>query len=802
MGRNDRRKHGHEATNEVVTLHGRVTRVFFASDTFAAGQLVCDDTGDRVRFAGQVVVREDDVVSITGRWIEDPKWGWQVKVESFRYVQPIDRAGLIEFLTRSIAFKGIGPSRAKSLVDAAGSDFEVALGDIAGLAARAKIPVEVVSAVADEWHSKRDANLVMAELARWGISPTRAAKLFAKFGPGVTRTIEENPYWLIGRVPQYGFLTVDKIALATGTPKTSRSRCRAAIVHALKEETSDGHTWTELATLRTKSLILLSYDEIESDQIVDATIQDMAAEREIVSLEIASMPGCHAVWLRGIYEAEVAVSKRIVDAGAQASTSQTEAAFGAADAKRLEPRLNDEQAEAVARALHFRFSVVTGGAGTGKTFTVKTIMRGFKIRGKSIALCAPTGKAAKRLSESVDHPAQTIHRLLEPKVDINGDGETKFRFTRDDSNPLPFDAIVIDEVSMVDIPLFAKLFRAIDWDRTQVVLVGDHNQLPPVGPGAVLRDVVGRPGLCPVTNFTHIMRQAGVLKHNVSAILDGDVEPTHDVEQTDEAKVLRSIGPWYVIDKSDDAVAARDMVMRCVTTLDRWTIEDPLHPDGRRPVDPVWDAQVLAPMKKGPIGVDELNGLMQIWAQARLGRKLERPAREGAHAPIGPDDKVMCIRNNYGVDVMNGTVGRVIDRVEKNDELPRNVVMEGNDHDPNDPNPPLAPSKGLLIDFDERPVFVTGEDVNDIVLAYAMTVHKSQGSEFPIALFVCHRAHKIMLHRGLLYTAVSRARRTAVIVGDRWGHKAAATTVASDARRTLFALASTASEVADLCRAL
>lgn len=757
-----------EGEGDTVIVVGSVERFFFSSERWSAGSLRTAG-GERCKFKGPVYAAQGDNLELRGRWEDDPKWGRELVVSSFAFSRPVDRAGLVEYLSKSEAFRGIGRARAEALVDAAGDDFEAALSDPAALAAKARVPADVVDALAREWASGREANVAMAALARYGITPGRAAKLYAKFGAGVTKIVDENPYWLVGRVPGVGFLGIDKIALAAGIPKTSRERARQAALHALSEQTQDGHTWTPLDMLRKLSLGLLMYDSVGDECVLDASMSEMFARDELVAMTAA---GTTAVWRADIHRAETEVMDKLK------LHDETGTSLSVGGALAIEPRLNEHQAMAVSGASSSRVSIVTGSAGTGKTFVIDAIARAFEADNLRVALCAPTGKAAKRMQESVGRPAMTIHRLLEPMVRDGDDGESPaFTFTRGPKNPVDADAVVVDEFSMVDVLLMRDLVDALDMRRTRLVLVGDHNQLPPVGPGALLRDAVAVRGkVCPVFELSDVVRQAGTLKANVSATLHGSVAPTVKGQPP-------ALGPWFVFDKHRDADGLRAQLFACLEALSKFEIADALSAGGKRAVDPVWDVQVLSPMHKGPIGVAELNAAMQAWAQRRLGREVPQPAREGQRAPLQPDDKAMCTRNKYGLDVMNGATGRVLRRVDKNERLGEDVVgVEGPDF--------VAKKAGLLVDFDGRRVAFLGEDAGDLTLAYAITVHKAQGSEFAVSIFVCHSAHKIMLHRGLLYTAVSRARRSSVVLGDPWGWREAASRVLSDKRRTMASFVS------------
>jgi exodeoxyribonuclease V alpha subunit len=377
---------------------------------------------------------------------------------------------------------------------------------------------------------------------------------------------------------------------------------------------------------------------------------------------------------------------------------------------------------------------MTGGAGSGKTYAVSSITSIAERLELDVVLAAPTGKAAKRLEEVVGHEASTIHRLL---------GYNGRTYSRDALNPIEADILVIDEVSMVDVPLAWQLFQAIDRAHTAVILVGDHNQLPPVGPGNLLRDLVQSRAI-PTTVLTTIIRQAGVLKENSTAILDGEVRPTTDVRRGARR-------PWYVIDKFTDSLDVRRMLLLLFDEV----LQERLGYDLLR------DVQVLTPMHKGPLGTVELNIELQRLLQWKLNGVAVADAEPGRRPYLYAGDKVIQTKNDYELDVMNGAMGV--------------VSMAGNDG-------------SLIIDFDGRSVEVeaNSDAVSNIQLAYATSIHKVQGSEFPCAVVVAHRSHSFMHHRNLLYTAVTRATDSVIILGDRWGIANCATKRQVDRRNTFL----------------
>ncbi|MDR3741595.1 MAG: AAA family ATPase, partial [Terracidiphilus sp.] len=396
--------------------------------------------------------------------------------------------------------------------------------------------------------------------------------------------------------------------------------------------------------------------------------------------------------------------------------------------------LNPEQRAAVRNAFCYSISLMTGGAGSGKTYAVSSITSIAERLELDVVLAAPTGKAAKRLEEVVGHEASTIHRLL---------GYNGRTYSCDALNPIEADILVIDEVSMVDVPLAWQMFQAIDRARTAVILVGDHNQLPPVGPGNLLRDLVQSRAI-PTTVLTTIIRQAGVLKESSTAILDGEVRPTAEVR-------LGARRPWYVIDKFTDCLDIRRMLLLLFDEI----LQERLGYDLLR------DIQVLTPIHKGPLGTVELNIELQRLLQRKLNGVSVADIEPGRRPRLYAGDKVIQTKNDYELDVMNGSMGV--------------VRMAGSDG-------------SLVVDFDGRAVEIAADAdaVSNVQLAYATSIHKVQGSEFPCAIVVAHKSHSFMHHRNLLYTAVTRAKDSVIILGDRWGIANCATKRQVDRRNTFL----------------
>jgi len=709
------------------SIRGIVDAVFYSGPTFSAGRLVTPDGGE-VKFAGKVYVREHDAVRLEGRWVTHPKYGRQFEVEFLGHDLELDPEGLAHFLANHPDIKGIGPAKARLIADRFGGDFDAAIrNEPESVAAVAKVPVETIGELRRIWIANRDFNHAMSHLAAYGLTHHQVTTLVGKFGSQVVAILAHDPYVLMREIPGFGFKRVDKIARKMGTPKDLASRIRAGIQYCVLSALDDGDCWVEYEDLLDRATTLLVMDTLDSREVIERHLEALIAEGVLVSqaLErlIVADPEIHRM------ETELAAIFRESRQRQPHAVADLDALLDVEGGE-----LTPEQREAVSNALTFSISLMTGGAGSGKTYAVSTIVSIADRLERKVLLAAPTGKAAKRLEEVVGHEASTIHRLL---------GFNGHTYARDAMNPIEADILVVDEVSMVDVALAWRLFQAVDLTKTAVVLVGDHNQLPPVGPGNLLRDLV-KSRAVPTTVLTRIIRQAGVLKENSTAILAGEVRPTADVREGARR-------PWYVIDRFSD----REDVRRMLLLLFEQVLQERLGYDLLR------DVQVLTPTHKGSLGTAELNIALQRLLQKKL-RGFDVPDVLSGHRPIFyAGDKVIQTRNDYELGVMNGAVGYVVE----------------------------ATAKGALtVEFDGAVVEIEpGSDAaSRLQLAYACSVHKVQGSEFPCAVVIAHKSHSFMHHRNLLYTAVTRAQESVILLGDRWGIENCAAKRQVDRRNTFL----------------
>lgn len=825
---------------EQVTMKIRVTRFFSRRDGWAAGVAI-DEEGLEIKFAGAVDVELGGEALIEGTWVQDEKWGPQLKVTHSNIALPETAGGLADFLASAPEFKGIGPATARKIAKAVeGRDVSDTIENHPEVFVAAGVDEEVALKLAEVWASNREINEISSALSAYGIKRGAAKKLSERFGRKVVSIVREDPYWLVGKVSGVGFRTVDAFAVQNGIPKNSPTRVRKGLSYTLSEATDrEGHTWIDREELIEKAMEILTLDMVGARAFVHAQLQnELDAENPDL---VAFGPGERHIASARLIEREAYCIKRLLEmatANGRVSAPQSAAAeresfieqhAGTGDGKF--GSLNEDQARAVVLSLQRRVVVITGGAGTGKTYLINALAAAHENVGRTITIVAPTGKAARRDEEATRRRAYTIHRFLDPMPasrlrrilneenieDAESETEEEdsiFVFGRNRARNVEADVVIVDEASMLDVRLAYSLLIALP-EHARIILIGDHNQLPPVGPGALLRDLIHLEGF-PVVCLKTVMRQGGILKQNVCEVLNGKVWPT--CERPDEHK--GDFLPWIVNATLDDAKGALPgFVGKAFDSL-LTSPKSYVARDGSLcQLDPLADFQVLTCMHKGPIGTIELNRRMQFIRQQKLGVVPEPPRREGDRSRPLAGDKVIQTKNNYEIGVMNGTLGIVLDKdkevarlaVEKKakDEAMRalkdkiDALPEGEGRDMRDAydvSVLISESLDSLLDSynkaelivrfetSDSPIAVSKEDSKDVELAYAISIHKSQGSEIPVVMTVCHRAHSIMLHRGILYTALSRASACSILLGDKRGIGTAANKREEDRRRTLLRL--------------
>ena len=661
------------ANAAAVTLRGRVEVVFYSSPKFSSGRLrVAPEK--TVSFAGALMVRKHDPVILHGVWDMHPKYGRQFKVSHFEFDQRLDAEGLAHYLANHPTLKGIGPAKARRIADAFGDDFDRVIDQAPDrIGEVAKLSRAAVETLRDEWTRTRTLNASLTWLASFELTHHQMAKLISKFGNAIVTVLQNDPYLLVREIPGFGFKRIDQVARKMGMPKDHRSRVRAGLAHCVADRLDQGDCWVDYADLIELANALLVMDVGDSRDRIDAALGELIADG---TLACESIGGHFLVAqprmlqmeqdLAAVFTTKLGPNPHFASVAGDAGAAATAARIDAVDSQ-----LNVGQRRAVELALAHNLVVASGGAGVGKTRFVAALAKVYEAGGRTVVLAAPTGKAAKRIEQVVGRAALTIHRLL---------GYKGKQFTRGIDNPVEADVVIIDEVSMVDVPLAWHLFRAIDFTKTCVVLVGDHNQLPPVGPGNVLRDLIERQPV-PTVILDQVVRQAGVLKENSIAVLRGAVRPTADKEADGRR-------PWVVLNQLTEVADAQQSVLELYDTV---LVE-------KLGFDLLADVQLLTPTRKGPLGVDALNVELQRRVQRKLWGVDVPPARPGWRPEFLAHDRVIQTRNNYDLDVMNGSIGTVIE---------------------------VGPNRGeLKVRFDDDDVTYTAETARELSLAYALTVHK------------------------------------------------------------------------------
>jgi exodeoxyribonuclease V alpha subunit len=647
-----------------------------------------------------------EFVEASGKWTDDPEFGKQFKADSLRILPPSTVEGIEKYLGSGLV-KGIGPVYARKIVAVFGArtlrvidESPTFLKEIRGIGAKR------IQLIRESWRQQKAVRDIMVFLQSNGIGTAHAARIYKTYGDRALDLVKTNPYRLADDIWGIGFQTADQLALRLGFERQSTERAQAALRHILQEASSDGHCGYPEERV---------WQDAEQATGIDLNILRDAAQRLIEQQElIRETERTPEPWLflRKFYFAETGVAERLLD------LNQGVHPLPAIDAdtalawieKKMALRLAASQREAIRQAATQKVLVITGGPGVGKTTLVRGILELFlakKLRG---ALCAPTGRAAKRLAESTGQTASTIHRLLE--FDQRGP-------QRNAERPLELDFLVVDEMSMVDIVLMHQLLRALPVTAC-LILVGDADQLPSVGPGAVLADIIASKAV-PVVRLTEIFRQAQE---------SGIVRAAYRVKEGElpESAPAAMLGDFYFIEVESPAV-----ILERVIALIRERIP------ARFGLDPFQDVQVLTPMNRAELGVKNLNLRLQAVLNPPDAQEGPEVVRFGWSFRLG--DKVMQTRNNYTKEVFNGDLGRI-----------RAIDLD---------------DTTLTVDFDGRAVVYDFDELDELTLAYALTIHKSQGSEYPAVIMPLHTQHYLLLQRNLLYTGITRGRKLVVLVGSR-----------------------------------
>lgn len=691
--------------DQETALEGILERIVYFSEenNYTVAKLRVKGEKELVTVVGNLLaVHPGETLKLQGKWVHNPKFGRQFRAASCLPVLPATLTGIEKYLGSGL-IKGIGPVMARRLTKKFGlQTLEIIENEPEKLAAVEGIGPVRSERIKKAWAEQKEIKEVILFLQSHGVSTAYAVKIYKAYGNNAIALLRENPYRLAMDITGIGFKTADRIAQNLGVPPDSPLRAQAGILYLLWEATEEGHVF-----LPRKELVEGAAETLQiGKSYLEEALAFLEREEKVV---LEEEQGQQEVYLKPLWTAEEMIARRLyrlfrapkppLAIDPEKAIAWVQSASGII--------LAEKQKEAIRQAVAQKVLVITGGPGTGKTTLVKSILRIMEKKGQRIVLASPTGRAAKRLSEVTGREAKTIHRLLEYKP---AEGE----FARNEENPLAADLVIVDETSMVDVLLMNHLLKAIPPQAT-LILVGDTDQLPSVGPGNVLKDLINS-GAVAVITLTEIFRQARQSMIVVNA---------HRVNRGEFPLLKNDRGlDFYFIKKEDPEDALQTVKELCAQRIPKGF--------GFHPVN---DIQVLSPLRKGSAGVERLNTELQ----ALLNPRGQEVARGGRLFRLG--DKVMQIKNNYEKEVFNGDIGRIA-----------HVDLE---------------EQEILVQFEDKRVSYDYSDLDELVLAYAISVHKSQGSEYPVVVLPLLKQHFVMLQRNLLYTAITRAKKLLVIVGDK-----------------------------------
>lgn len=696
------RRETNSSVPDLEELEGVVENIIYHSDE--TGYTVCSvrlsHRTDPVTVVGTCpVIWIGEALKARGRWEHHRQHGLQFQAESLVCIPPTSAAGIERYLASGM-IRGIGKVMAKRLVAAFGADtLRIIEKDSARLEEVEGIGPYRRKLIKDSWNEQKGIRDIMIFLQSHGVGTAQSARIYRQYGQNAINVIREDPYALCRDVWGIGFKTADKVAMSLGIPTTSLLRARAGLVYVLEQMTDEGHCFCPEPELLLKAEALL---EIPVEILADALKREVESGTLVKENE--------RIYLRSLYHAEVFTAQklqRLIKTPAGFKPIATQQAVEWAE-RRIGIAFAPEQSAALRMALSEKVSIITGGPGVGKTTIIRALVEIFGTRKLSIVLAAPTGRAAKRMEEATGHEAKTIHRMLKYNPHTGG-----FEYGTD--NPLEDDVFILDEVSMIDVTLMSRFLSALT-DRSCLVLVGDVDQLPSVGPGNVLRDLI-ESGVIPCTRLHTIFRQeaGGAIIRNAHAVNRGEgLELSRDGQDSD----------FYFIETNEPDQVLQRMLELVTKRIPR-----------RFGFDPLNDLQVLTPMRRNQLGSENLNAILQ----SVLNPHGEEISRFGKKYRMG--DRVMQIRNNYDKEVFNGDIGRIVA-----------IDREG---------------QQVTVDFDGQRVRYDFSELDELVHAYACSIHKAQGSEYPAVVVLMATQHYKLLQRNLLYTAITRGKKLVCLVGSR-----------------------------------
>jgi len=688
----------------ITSYNGVVLHILYSSVNFCIAIFRDFKTKNKLKIVCEYNISVGDEMTIYGKWVENTKWGWQFETKTMMVDMDLDKNGLIKFLTKNKDITKVGIATATKIVEKYGDDFEnVITNTPEKLTQDLKIKPETVQNLKKVWNTQKEFNSAIVNLSAYPLTQNQIKSLIKAYGNNAIKIIKDNPYTLIDSIKGYGFITADEIAILDGMDRKSDKRLHAAIDHVCNRviQQSGGHCWINNDDLINQLYKLLA---IPREYIIDFVNSKINLEK----IKIYEFEGEYRYTSMNLYEYE----KFIIDYIKQNSVEIGEFQYKSQLEKFDLDNLNENQKNAVMNSFKYNFSVITGKAGTGKTYVISKIIECFHSIGFNIACVAPTGKAARRMENMTDFPASTIHRFLNYT-------EEGFRYNYNNKIE-EYDLIIVDEFSMVDLYLGYSLLSALG-ENVRIILVGDHNQLPPIGAGNIFYDILhNRDKLqCKISELTDIMRQAGNLKKNSVGVLDGKI--SYALE--DDWRIA-------VDDAFEDPINIRKVILQKMAySLQKIEYD-------------IENIQIIVPMRVRDCGADILNKeLQQIIQKTKYGNDSVKITNGPPKLHI--HDRVIQNVNDYSIDVMNGTIGNVT-----------NIDSENI----------------ITIKFEDGSTVVYAKDderLKNISLGYALTIHKTQGSEFPCVIVALHSSQYFMLNRNLLYTAITRAKEKVIIIADQ-----------------------------------
>ena len=705
-------------------LTGVIDHFLYRNETNGYGVMELTTEYDDVICVGTLSgYDEGEMVEVSGEYVIHPVYGQQLKIESIKAILPTGIMGIERYLSSGI-IKGVGPKMAKRIVNEFGEDtFKVIEQEPNRLIKIKGISERIAQSICEQVVGKKEQQDALIFLSQYGISQTMSVKIYDAFGDMIYSIIRDNPYKIIDEVDGIGFKKADEIAKKAGIKVDSEYRIQSGIVYVLTQAMSEGHTYLPMEELTVRAKELLGVET----EAIDAQYPNLSVEKKIIIKNEYAMTNCYTSYM---YHQELSVAsllKKLSDSHEDTGNIMSDKMIERVE-KELGLTLDEMQKKALSLAMQSGIMIITGGPGTGKTTTINAIIHCIEKEGLEVMLAAPTGRAAKRMTEATGYEARTVHRMLELNGAISETGRSVY-FERNADNPLEADVFIIDEMSMIDIALFNALLKAIPMGA-RLILVGDVNQLPSVGPGQVLYDLIS--SKCyPTVTLNHIFRQAKMSDIVVNA---------HKINRGESIQLGTNSKDFLFLERSDVNVIYKHMIQLITEKLPGYVDAAPSQ------------IQVLTPTHIGPLGVEALNRILQKYINPPNKQKKEKEYGDNI---FREGDKVMQTKNNYSLEweilgknrividsgsgVFNGDVGTIVE----------------------------IDDSAITVEYDEiRRVRYTYDGLDELELAYAITIHKAQGSEYPAVIMPLLGGPRPLLTRNLLYTGVTRAKRCVMILGS------------------------------------